>query len=134
MQARTAKVSVVFSVPWVVGCALFGTQGPNDALDPVPVYLPGERVECLFEVIGEVTVPGPFPGSDEVDGGQREAVLERIRLGVGREAAGSGAHAVMVRDVRYETDAVGAGNNPPEILAVEGVLLSFVDPACVPSG
>ena len=105
---RAAKLWVAFGAPWAFGCALFGTQGPNTALNPVPVFLPGEQVGCLFEVIGEVKVPGPFPPGDDIDGGSRQVVLDRVRLEVGREAAGSGAHAVIVRDVRYESEAAGA--------------------------
>jgi hypothetical protein len=131
VRGRAAKAALVFIAPWAFGCALFGTRGLDD-IDTVPVFLPGERVECLFEVIGEVTVPGPFPPGDDVDGESRRVVLERVRLEVGREAARSGAHAVMVREVRYEPGG-GAANNAPEIIAVDGMLLSFVDPACVPT-
>ena len=76
---------------------------------PVPVFLPGERVDCLFEVL-----------------------LQGVRLEVGREVAGSGADAVMIRELLYDRDSAVAEDDAPEIIAVEGMLLSFVDPACVP--
>ncbi len=98
----------------------------------VPVFLPGEQVDCLFEVVGEVTVQGPFRARDDIEGGSREAVLQGVRLEVGREAAGSGADAVMVRELLYDRDFVAAEDDAPEIIAVEGMLLSFVDPTCVP--
>lgn len=119
------------SVPWVLACAAVGTSDPPGL---VPVFLPGERVECLFEVIGELTVQGPFRARDDIDGGSREAILEGVRLDVGREAAGSGAHAVMVREVLYDRDHTAVDDNTPGIIAVEGLLLSFMDPACVPGG
>jgi hypothetical protein len=130
VRGRATKAALVVIAPWAFGCALFGTRGLDD-VDPLPVFLPGERVECLFEVIGEVTVAGPFPPGDAENGGSRQVVMERIRLEVGREAAGSGAHAVMVREVRYKPGG-GAEIHAPEIVAVDGMLLSFVDPACVP--
>ena len=99
----------------------------------LPVYLPGERVECLFEVMGEVTVDGPFRVVDDVDGGYREAVLEGVRLEVSRRALELGADAVMVRELLYDRDPGAIEDDPPEIIAVEGMLLSFVDPACVPN-
>ncbi len=98
----------------------------------VPVFLPGEQVDCLFEVVGEVTVQGPFRAGDDIEGGSREVILQGIRLEVGREAAGSGADAVMVRQLLYDRDFVAAEDDAPEIIAVEGMLLSFVDPTCVP--
>ena len=128
-----AKVSTVLSGPWVLACAVLGAPGSSDRPGPVPVFLPGERVECLFEVVGEVTVQGPFEARDDIDGAARELILEGVRLEVGREAAGSGAHAVMVREVLFEEDPNAAEADTPEITAVEGMLLSFVDPACVPS-
>ena len=99
---------------------------------PVPVFLPGERVDCLFEVIGDVTVEGPFRAVDDVEGGPREAILEGVRLKVGQQAAESGADAVMVRELVYERDAATAEASSPEIIAVAGMLVSFVDPVCVP--
>ena len=127
-----ARASTALSVPWVLACAVLGTQGPSERPGPVPVFLPGERVECLFEVIGELTVQGPFEPPDDIDGGARELILEVVRLEVGREGAASGAEAVMVRAVLYEEDPTAVEANTPEITAVEGILLSFVDPACVP--
>ncbi len=100
---------------------------------PIPVFLPGERVECLFEVMGEITVEGPFRARDDVEEGFRAAVLQGVRLEVGQEAAESGADAVMVRELLYERDPAVTENDAPEIIAVEGMLLSFVDPACVPT-
>ena len=100
----------------------------------VPVFLPGERVDCLFEVMGEVTVEGPFRVPDDIEGGYREAVLEGVRLEVSRRALASGADAVMVRELRYDRDPAATDDDAPEIVAVEGMLLSFVDPACVPGG
>jgi len=97
---------------------------------PVPVFLPGERVDCLFEVVGELTVQGPFEARDDADGGSREAFLQGVRLGVGQEAAESGADAVMLREFLYDRDSAAAENDAPEIVAVEGMLISFVDPAC----
>lgn len=99
----------------------------------VPVYLPGERVDCLFEVMDEVTVEGPFRVRNDVDGGYREAVLEAVRLALSRQALVSGADAVMVRELRYDRDPAGIEDDAPEIIAVEGMLLSFVDPTCVPN-
>ena len=99
---------------------------------PVPVFLPGERVDCLFEVLGEVTVQGPFAARDDIAGGSREVILQGVRLEVGREVAGSGADAVMIRELLYDRDSAVAEDDAPEIIAVEGMLLSFVDPACVP--
>ena len=99
----------------------------------VPVFLPGEQVDCLFEVVGEVTVQGPFGARDDIEGGSREVLLQGVRLQVGQEAAGSGADAVMVRELLYDRDSAAAEDDAPEIIAVEGMLLSFVDPACVPS-
>ncbi len=98
----------------------------------VPVFLPGEQVDCLFEVVGEVTVQGPFRARDDIEGGSREGILQGIRLEVGREVAGSGADAVMVRELLYERDSAAAEDDAPAIVAVEGILLSFVDPTCVP--
>ena len=98
----------------------------------VPVFLPGERMDCLFEVVGEVTVQGPFRARGDSDGGPREAILQGVRLDVGREAAGSGADAVMVRELVYDRDSTTVQNGIPEIIAVEGMLVSFVDQTCVP--
>ena len=96
----------------------------------VPVFLPGERVDCLFEVVGEVTVQGPFRGQDDADGSARELILQGIRFEVGQEAADSGADAVMVREFLYDRDSTVAEAELPAIVAVEGMLLSFVDPTC----
>jgi len=90
-------------------------------------------VECLFEVIGDVTVRGPFRAVDDAPEGSREAILQGVRLEVSRRVAGSGADAAMVREFIYDADSA-AETSTPEIIAVEGILLSFVDPACVPGG
>lgn len=120
--SRAAKILTVLSAPLALAC--------TSAM--LPVFLPGERVDCLFEVVGELTVPGPFPARDDLDGAPREVVLQGVRLEVGQEAAGSGADAVMVRELVYDRDLVAAENDAPEIIAVEGMLVSFVDPACIP--
>ena len=122
--SKSAKLLTALSAPWALACA-------GGAM-LVPVFLPGERVECLFQVIGEVTVEGPFRAQDDIEGGSREAVLQGVRLEVAQEVAGSGADAVMVRELLYDRDSVAAEDDAPEIIAVEGMLLSFVDPACVP--
>ena len=114
------------SAPWALACA----GGPG----LFPVYLPGDRVECLFEVIGDVVVRGPFRAGDDVPEGSREAVLQGVRLEVSRRVAESGADAAMVREFIYDRDSAAAETSAPEIIAVEGLLLSFVDPACVPGG
>ena len=98
----------------------------------VPVSLPGEQVDCLFEVVGEVTVQGPFRARDDIEGGSREVILQGVRLEVGQEVAGSGADAVMIRELLYDRDSAVAEDDAPEFIAAEGILLSFVDPACVP--
>ena len=90
-------------------------------------------MECLFEVVGEITVEGPFRARDDIEGGPRAAVLQGVRLEVGREAVESGADAVMVREFVYQRDPAVNENDAPEIIAVEGMLVSFVDPACVPN-
>jgi hypothetical protein len=90
-------------------------------------------VECLFEVIGEVSVEGPFEVRDDVDGGTRGQILEGVRLEVDQEGAERGTHAVMVREVLYEENPTANEANTPEITSVEGMLLSFIDPACVPN-
>ena len=122
---RAAKILTVLSTPLAFACA---------RATLVPVFLPGEQVDCLFEVVGEVTVQGPFRGPNDRDGTPREVVLEGVRLEVGREAAGSGADGVMVREFVYDRDSAPAGDGPPEIVAVEGMLISFVDPACSRGG
>ena len=119
--SRVAKILTVLSTPFAFACA--GAM-------PVPVYLPGERVNCLFEVMGEVTVQGPFPGQDDGGGASREIILQGVRLELGREAADSGADAVVVRELLYDRGSMGAGDEAPEIMAVEGMLISFVDPTC----
>ena len=73
---------------------------------------------------------GPFPVQDDGDGASREVILQGVRLEVGREAADSGADAVMVREFLYDRDSTAAGADAPEIIAVAGMLVSFVDPAC----
>ncbi len=125
MRGKSAKLLTALSAPLALACA-------GGAM-LVPVFLPGERVECLFEVIGEVTVQGPFRAVDDIEGGPREAVLQGLRLEVSRQAVESGADAVMVRELVYDRDSAAAEDDPPEIVAVEGMLLSFVDPACVPN-
>ena len=91
-------------------------------------------MECLFEVIGDVTVRGPFGAGDDVPEGSREAILQGVRLEVSRRVAEAGADAAMVREFIYDPDSAVAETSIPEIIAVEGILLSFVDPACVPGG
>jgi hypothetical protein len=118
-----AKLVVVLGAPWTLACAGGGAL--------VPVFLPGERMDCLFEVVGDVTVQGPFQGGDADDDAARDAILQDVRREVGREAAGSGADAVMIRELLYDRDATSTGD-APEIVAVEGMLVSFVDEACVP--
>ncbi len=122
--SRAAKILTALCAPLALACA-------GGAM-LVPVFLPGEQVDCLFEVVGEVTVQGPFRARDDIEGGSREGILQGIRLEVGREAAGSGADAVMVRELLYDRDSAAAEDDPPEIVAVAGMLLSFVDPTCVP--
>ena len=122
--SRVAKVLIVLSTPLALACAGGAT---------LPVFLPGEPVNCLFEVVGEVTVQGPFREPNDSDGTPREVALEGVRLEVGQEAAGSGADGVMVRELVYDRDSA-AGDGPPELVAVEGMLISFVDPACAGGG
>ena len=122
--SRAAKILTALCAPLALACA-------GGAM-LVPVFLPGEQVDCLFEVVGEVTVQGPFRARDDIEGGSREGILQGIRLEVGREAAGSGADAVMVRELLYDRDSAAAEDDAPAIVAVEGILLSFVDPTCVP--
>ena len=121
---KAAKTLTVLSAPWAFACA-------GGAM-LVPVFLPGERVGCLFEVVGEMTVHGPFQARDDIEGGPREIILQGVRLEVGQEAAGSGADAVLVREFLYDRVSAATEAEAPEIIAVEGILLSFVDPACVP--
>ncbi len=118
---KSARLLGALVAPLALGCA-----GAT-----LPVFLPGEPVECLFEVIGEVTVEGPFRAAEDIEGGSRGAVLEGVRLEVGQQAVGSGADAVMVRELLYERDRAATEDDAPEIIAAEGMLLSFVDPACV---
>ncbi len=122
--SRAAKMLTALSAPWALACA----GGPG----LFPVYLPGDRVECLFEVIGDVVVQGPFRAGDDVPEGSREAVLQGVRLEVSRRVAESGADAAMVREFIYDVGTAGAEASTPEIIAVEGMLVSFVDPTCVP--
>lgn len=124
--SQAVKMLPVLSVPWVLACA----GGPS----LFPVYLPGDRVECLFEVVGDVTVRGPFRARYDVPEGSREAMLQGVRFEVSRRVAESGADAAMVREFSYDPDSGTAETSIPEITAVEGILLSFVDPACVPGG
>jgi len=107
---------------------------PATATPLPPVFLPGEQVDCLFEVVGEVTVQGPFRGPTDGDRTPREVVMEGVRLEVGQEAAGSGADGVMVREFLYDRDSAATGDGPPELVAVEGMLISFVDPGCATGG
>lgn len=44
------------------------------------------------------------------------------------------ADGAMVREFIYEPDSVVAEASTPAIVAVEGMLISFVDPACAPGG
>ncbi len=120
---RTLFTVVALSTPVALSCA--GAM-------LVPVFLPGERVDCLFEVMGEVTVEGPFETGG--DGDARDAVLQGVRLQVGQEAAGSGADAVMIRELHYDRDLAASEDNAPEIVAVDGMLISFVDPTCTTDG
>ncbi len=122
---RPAKILTVLSTPLAFACA---------GATLVPVFLPGEQVDCLFEVVGEVTVQGPFRGPTDGDRTPREVVMEGVRFEVGQEAAGSGADGVMVREFLYDRDSAAAGDGPPELVAVEGMLISFVDPACATGG
>ena len=131
---RAAKLVTALAAPWALACAGARTAGPNGQPEAVPVFLPGERVECLFEVIGELTVQGPFRARGDTDGGSREALMRGVRLEVGREGMESGADAVMIREVRYEQGPSVARDDTPEIVTVEGLLLSFQDSACVPGG
>ena len=124
--SKAAKMLITLTAPWALACA--------GGASLVPVYLPGDRVECLFEVIGDVTVRGPFRAVDDAPEGSREAILQGVRLEVSRRVAESGADAAMVREFIYDTDSAAAETSTPEIIAVEGILLSFVDPACVPGG
>ena len=124
--SQAVKILTAPSAPWALACA----GGPG----LFPVYLPGDRVECLFEVIGDVTVRGPFRAGDDVPEGSREAILQGVRLEVSRRVAEAGADAAMVREFIYDPDSAVAETSIPEIVAVEGILLSFVDPACVPGG
>jgi hypothetical protein len=124
VRNNAEKILTVLVTPLAFACAGSGML--------VPVFLPGERMDCLFEVVGELTVQGPFRGEDDGDGASREAILQSVRLDVGREAAGSGADAVMVRELLYNRDATTVETDAPEILAVEGMLVSFVDQTCIP--
>lgn len=124
--SKAVRMLTALSVPWALACA----GGPS----LFPVYLPGDRVECLFEVIGDVTVRGPFRAGGDVPEGSREDILQGVRLEMSRRVAESGADAAMVREFIYDTDSAAAETSIPEIIAVEGILLSFVDPACEPGG
>ena len=119
--SKSTKLLATLIAALALGCA--GAM-------PLPVFLPGERVECLFEVMGDVTVEGPFEAADDVEGGSREAFLEGVRLEVGQQAVESGADAVMIRELLYRRDAAAAEAGAPEIMAAEGMLISYVDPAC----
>jgi hypothetical protein len=95
----------------------------------VPVFLPDEQVACLFEVLGTVTVQGPFPTRNR--GGDASAtMMDGVRAKLGVEAARADADAALVRRLIYDRDRTPALGEPPLLLAVEGVLLDFVDPAC----
>ena len=95
MRSESAKLLAALIAPLALGCA--GAM-------PLPVFLPGEPVECLFEVMGDMTVEGPFQAADDIEGGSREAILEGVRLEVGQQAAESGADAVMVREFVYQRE------------------------------
>ena len=124
LTAPAARLLTALCLPWALACA----GGPD-----LPVFLPGDRVDCLFEVVGDVRVEGPFQARDDVPGGPREAMLQAVRLEVGRRTADSGADAAMVREFIYQPDPGPAEASAPEIVAVEGMLISFVDPACMPA-
>jgi hypothetical protein len=105
-----------------MGC--FGTGGRA-----VPVFLPDEQVACLFEVLGTVTVQGPFPTTNR--GGDTSAtMMDGVRSKLGVEAARADADAALVRRLIYDRNRTPSPGEPPLLLAVEGVLLHFVDPAC----
>ena len=53
-MAGVGRLLAVAAVSVCMGC--FGTGGRA-----VPVFLPDEQIGCLFEVLGTVTVRGPFP-------------------------------------------------------------------------
>ena len=61
--SKATRVATVLTASSTLACAVVGSQGASARLGPVPVFLPGEQVECLFEVIGEVSVEGPIRGS-----------------------------------------------------------------------
>jgi len=95
----------------------------------VPVFLPDEQVACLFEVLGTVTVQEPFPTTNR--GGDASAtMMDGVRAKLGVEAARADADAALVRRLIYDRDRTPSPGEPPLLLAVEGVLLDFVDPAC----
>ena len=87
-------------------------------------------VEFGLELFARVLVEGqgPFQAADGIEGGSREAILEGVRLEVGQQAVGSGA--VMVRELLHRRDAAAAEAGAPETMAAEGMLISYVDPAC----
>ncbi len=87
-------------------------------------------VEFGLDLFARVLVEGPFQAADGIEGGSREAILEGVRLEVGQQAVGSGADAVMVRELLHRRDAAAAEAGAPEIMAAEGMLISYVDPAC----
>ena len=94
----------------------------------MPVFLPDEQVGCLFEVLGTVTVQGPFPAAN--NGGDTSAMMDAVRSKLGVEAARADADAVLVRRFIYDRDRPVSRDELPTPLAVEGVLLEFVDPDC----
>tara|TARA_B100001146_G_C16124034_1_gene409291 strand:- start:20 stop:259 length:240 start_codon:yes stop_codon:yes gene_type:complete len=75
-------------------------------------------------------VEGPFQAADGIEGGSREAILGGVRLEVSQQAVGADADAVMVRELLHRRDAAAAEAGAPETMAAEGMLISYVDPAC----
>ena len=75
---------------------------------------------------------GPFQAADGIEGGSREAILGGVRLEVSQQAVGADADAdaVMVRELLHRRDAAAAEAGAPETMAAEGMLISYVDPAC----
>ena len=95
----------------------------------MPVFLPDEQVGCLFEVLGTVTVRGPFRARN--DGGNTSVtMMDAVRSKLGIEAARADADAALVRRFTYDRDRPLSPGELPTPLAVEGVLLKFVDSDC----
>ena len=97
----------------------------------MPVFLPDEQVGCLFEALGTVTVQGPFPAPNR-GGAESDDMMNEVRSKLGVEAARAGADGALVRRFIYDRDRPLPRGEPPTLLAVEGVLLDFVDPTCRP--